>query len=95
MQDSMLDGRFKTFQHDHHLRELPGGAGTELADDLYFSLPFGVLGRMVGRYIMVPHIRHLMRSRFARIKRYAESDEWRRYLPESAAASDDIREVAQ
>lgn len=85
MQDTMLDGRFKTFQHDHHFREVPDGPHgppwTKLEDELRFSLPFGALGRLVARYIMVPHIRRLMRSRFQRIRRIAESNEWQRYLP--------------
>ncbi len=83
MQDTMVAGRFKTFQHDHHLREAPGSGmhDTFLEDELRFSLPFGAMGRAVAHYIMVPHIHKLMASRFARIKRIAESDEWRKYLP--------------
>ncbi|AFL90582.1 hypothetical protein Terro_4385 [Terriglobus roseus DSM 18391] len=87
MQDSMLDGRFRTFQHDHHLRELPNDAGTELQDEVRFSLPFGFVGRLVARYVMVPHILRLLRSRFARIRRIAEGDAWRQYLPDEQTAS--------
>ncbi len=79
MQDSMLDGRFRTFQHDHHLREEEDGR-TVLTDELRFTLPFGILGRAVGHVVMVPHICRLMRNRFARIKRIAEGDDWRKYL---------------
>ena len=79
MQDSMLDGRFKTFQHDHHLSERPHGI-TLLQDTLRFSLPFGWAGRTVARYVMVPHIQRLLRNRFARIKRLAEGEGWRGYL---------------
>lgn len=85
MQDTMLDGRFKAFQHDHHFREVPGGVNgrpsTQLEDELRFSLPFGALGSLVARYIMVPHIRKLLRSRFLRIQRIAEGSDWQRYLP--------------
>lgn len=85
MQDTMLDGRFKTFQHDHHFREQPGSKpSTLLEDELRFSLPFGALGALVAKTIMVPHIHKLMRSRFQRIKRIAEGDDWRRYLPVAA-----------
>lgn len=84
MQDTMLDGRFKAFQHDHHFREVSGGphrpTWTQLEDELRFSLPFGALGRLVAKYIMVPHIRKLMRSRFQRIQRIAEGNDWERYL---------------
>ncbi len=80
LQDTMLDGRFRTFQHDHHLRALPDGT-TQLQDELRFTLPFGPVGRATGRIVMVPHILRLMQKRFARIRRIAESDDWRRYLP--------------
>ena len=78
LQDTMLDGRFKYFQHDHHMKETADG--TLLSDELRFSLPFGALGRLVAQHIMVPHIRKLLKSRFARIKRIAEGDGWRKYV---------------
>jgi hypothetical protein len=79
LQDTMLDGRFRTFQHDHHLRETP--EGTVLEDEVRFSLPFGVLGRLVARFIMVPYILRLMRNRFGRIRELAETEGWRRFRP--------------
>jgi len=79
MQDTMLAGRFRTFQHDHHLAELPNGQ-TELHDEVRFSLPLGLIGRLVARYIMTPHILRLMRSRFHRIRRIATTDAWKNYL---------------
>ena len=85
MQDTMLDGRFKYFQHDHHLKET--GDGTLLSDDLRFSMPFGALGRLVARSIMVPHIRKLMKNRFARIKRVAEGEDWQKYLTEETVCA--------
>lgn len=84
LQDTMLAGRFKSFQHDHHLRELPDGS-TELNDEVRFRLPFGVAGRMVARVIMVPHILGLLRRRFERIGRIAGSDAWRQYIPDPDA----------
>ena len=83
LQDTMLHGRFRHFQHDHHLRETPGG--TMLTDELRFSLPLGAAGRLVARYLIVPHIRKLLNSRFARIKRIAEGNDWQKYLAEDAA----------
>lgn len=78
LQDTMLEGRFRYFQHDHHMRETADG--TLLSDELRFSLPFGGAGRLVARHIMVPHIRELLKSRFARIKRIAEGNDWMKYL---------------
>jgi len=91
LQDTMLEGRFQRFQHDHHLRELPDGS-TELHDEVRFSLPFGAVGRMVGQYIMVPHIRGLLSRRFHRIARIATGDAWRRYVPDTSVDASHIRE---
>ena len=77
--DSMIAGRFASFQHDHSFMD--SGKGTVLLrDELRFSMPFGWAGALVGRWIMVPHIRGLLRRRFALLKRIAESEEWREYL---------------
>lgn len=79
-QDTMRRGRFKRFQHDHHFMEIDGH--TLLTDKLRFSIPLGWPGRMVGRYVVLPHITALMHSRLELLKRVAESDQWRSYLME-------------
>lgn len=85
-QDSMARGQFKHFHHDHRLEEVAGQ--TLFVDVVKFSLPFGVLGRIVGRWIVVPHVVALLRSRYKMLKQIAESDEWRQYIPPSGAAVD-------
>jgi ligand-binding SRPBCC domain-containing protein len=82
-QDTMGRGRFQAFQHDHHFMETEGG--TLLEDELRFSMPFGWAGEMVGRVVMVPHIRGLLRRRFALLKRLAEGEGWRAYLESEAS----------
>lgn len=77
-QDTMGRGRFAHFQHDHHLLETQ--SGTLMEDELRFSMPLGPIGAVVGRIVMVPHIRGLLRRRFALLKRLAEGDGWREYL---------------
>ncbi len=77
-QDTMGRGRFARFQHDHHFTETD--SGTLLEDELRFSMPFGWAGAAVGQLIMVPHIKGLLRRRFALLKRLAEGEGWRRYL---------------
>ena len=52
-----------------------------MSDKLRFTLPFGVLGRLVARYVMVPYIRETLRQRLTLLKRVAESEEWRKYIP--------------
>ena len=82
-EDTMASGRFACFRHTHHFTA--EGEGTLLEDAVHFALPFGAAGRMVGAAILVPHIRGLLRDRFALIRRIAESPtgEWRRYLPQA------------
>lgn len=77
-QDTMGRGRFATFQHDHRFTETQGG--TLLEDELRFSMPLGWAGEMVGRVVMIPHIKGLLRRRFALLKRLAEGDGWREYV---------------
>ena len=78
--DSMITGRFATFQHDHKFTDQ--GEGTVLLqDEVRFTMPCGCAGDLVGKWVLVPHIRGLLRRRFSRLKRMAESEEWRKYLP--------------
>ena len=43
-------------------------------------MKWGVAGLVIARNVVLPHIRKLMRERFALIRRLAEGEEWRRYL---------------
>ena len=80
--DRMIAGRFAAFQHEHHF--IDQGDGTvEMRDELRFTMPWGGLGEGVGRWVMRPHVERLLRRRFALLKRLAEGEEWRRYLPSS------------
>lgn len=84
-QDTMGRGRFAAFQHDHWFkpgRDADGSQTTELADEVRFRMPLGWPGALVGRYIMVPYVRALVRRRFALLKQVAESEEWRKYVTE-------------
>ena len=77
-QDTMASGRFAFFQHDHHFSVLDGHV--LLSDIVRFRMPFGPLGRLVGKYILVPHVRDLVVRRFELLKRLAETDQGRQYL---------------
>ena len=82
-QDTMGRGRFARFQHDHHFTPGQGADGTAttlLSDEVHFTMPFGWAGALVGQWVMVPHVRGLVRRRFALLKRVAEGDAWRQYL---------------
>jgi hypothetical protein len=76
----MVRGRFKRFQHDQELAEVDDHI--LLTDKVQFSLPFGPLGKLVARHVIVPYICRLLRERMMLLKQVAESEEWRQYLPE-------------
>lgn len=76
--DRMIAGRFARFEHDHRFSTQEGGR-VLLRDEVRFSMMWGAAGLMVGRALVLPHIRTLMRERFALIKRLAEGEAWRRY----------------
>lgn len=80
-QDKMIAGRFKSFAHDHEFTEI--GGQVLLKDTVRFAMPLGVAGRLVGKYVMIPHIRGLLVRRFQMLKRIAESEEWRQFVPSS------------
>lgn len=79
--DRMIAGRFASFEHDHRFTDQ--GDGTVLmSDEVRFSMPLGWVGDLVGKYVLEPHIRQLLKKRFALLKRIAEGEEWKKYLPE-------------
>jgi ligand-binding SRPBCC domain-containing protein len=80
-QDTQGRGRFKRFQHDHSFTEI--GGHTLLHDKIRFTLPFGFAGDIVAKNIMVPYISKVLHRRLQMLKRVAESDEWRNFLPQS------------
>ncbi|SNS34464.1 Ligand-binding SRPBCC domain-containing protein [Granulicella rosea] len=86
-QDTMGRGRFSYFQHDHRFDYVDGH--TFLHDTVRFSMPLGPAGRLVGRSLIVPHVRDLLQRRFAMLKELAEGDGWREYL----SAAQDVVEA--
>jgi ligand-binding SRPBCC domain-containing protein len=91
-QDTMERGRFKRYQHDHHFFFMDGR--TVLNDKIRFTLPLSWLGRLVARTILVPYISRALRRRMKLLKKVAESQEWRKYLPEETVADQDSATIA-
>ena len=89
-QDTMGRGRFKHFQHDHQFTWVDGQ--TLMVDVVRFSLPFGPLGRVIGKHVVVPHVLALLLRRFQLLKRIAEGPDWERYLanPDTSAATTQV-----
>jgi ligand-binding SRPBCC domain-containing protein len=77
-EDSQERGRFATFHHMHLFRQYR--QDVRLEDCVHFSLPFGPLGSIAGRWLVAPYVRRLMRARFDLLKRLAEGDGWQGYI---------------
>ncbi len=79
-QDTMIEGPFRSLQHDHYFRAIPSGQ-TEMRDLFRFVAPLPVFGKLAELLFLRRYMRALLRERNAVIRQIAESDDWQRYLP--------------
>jgi len=77
-QDIMIEGAFKSMQHDHVFLEHP--KGTVMNDRFEFRSPLGILGGLVDTLFLVSYMKRFLVQRNAILKKLAESEDWRRYL---------------
>ncbi len=78
-QDTMVQGAFRSMQHDHFFRTLADGS-TEMKDVFRFVAPMPVLGRVAEALVLRRYMMELLHERNVVVKQVAESDEWKRYL---------------
>ena len=76
--DEMVRGAFRSFEHDHYFAAMPDGA-TKMRDVLRFAAPIPVLGRIAEPFLRV-YLRRFLRERNEVLKKFAESEDWRRLL---------------
>jgi ligand-binding SRPBCC domain-containing protein len=79
-EDVMVSGVFHSFRHRHFFK--PEANGTAMEDHLEFAAPVPLLGRIVEIVVLKRYLRRFLRERNAFIKQVAESEEWRKYLPD-------------
>jgi ligand-binding SRPBCC domain-containing protein len=72
-QDTMVDGPFRSMQHDHRFLILSSTL-TEMEDVFRFSAPLPVLGRVVEILVLRRYMERLLRERNAVLKDVAESE---------------------
>ena len=78
--DSMVRGKFASYQHDHFFDRKDGD--TVMRDVMKFAAPYGALGRLAEFAVLRAHLRYFLRKRNEVIKRVAESGEWNMFLPQ-------------
>jgi ligand-binding SRPBCC domain-containing protein len=81
--DSMVRGAFRRFDHDHFFTAQ--GEVTVMRDVFDFHAPLGILGRVAERLFLTEYMRRFLLKRHEFIKQVAETEEWRRYLPQARA----------
>ena len=71
-QDTMVQGVFRTMQHDHYFRAV-SAASTGMSGVFVFEAPLGVLGRVAEFALLRRYMRALLRERNAVIREIAQT----------------------
>ena len=79
-EDVMVSGVFRSFRHRHSFSAEANC--TVMEDRLDFPAPVQLLGRVMEALVLKRYLSGFLRERNAFIKRVAESEEWRKYLPD-------------
>ena len=69
--DEMIEGNFSSFKHIHEFVRVR--SGTLMRDTIIWTSPFGVLGRLVDKLFLEGHLRGLVTTRNAKLKKIAET----------------------
>jgi ligand-binding SRPBCC domain-containing protein len=70
--DTMIEGPFRSFVHEHEFREAAGG--TLMLDTIEWTTPFGMIGRMADSMVLKKRLTRIVSSRNKRLKDLAEDD---------------------
>ncbi len=78
--DSLVRGVFQRFDHDHFFEQR--GEITVMRDVFDFQSPLRILGHIADRLFLIEYMRRFLLTRHALIKTVAETEQWRRYIPQ-------------
>src|SRR5258708_29530793 len=59
--DEMINGDFKSFQHEHHFKSVDNG--TIMIDLLVFESPLGIIGKAVNKFYLKNYLQQLLEKR--------------------------------
>lgn len=84
-QDTMLQGAFRSMQHDHYFLALPVRDGdepkTEMRDVFRFTAPLGPLGLLAERLSLRRYMQALLHERNIVIQQVAADGRWQELVP--------------
>jgi ligand-binding SRPBCC domain-containing protein len=84
-EDRQLKGPFRTWIHRHIIT--PEAAGARLTDSIEFEPPFGLLGRWLAPWLVLPRLRKLFAYRHEVTRAWCESDLDNRHVAHAPSAS--------
>lgn len=71
--DEMIEGRFKSFKHEHAFVEKDGK--TVMIDSIEYKTPFGIFGQVFDKIILKKHLKSFITERNQFIKNLAENQQ--------------------
>ena len=71
--DEMMEGRFKSFKHEHTFVEKNGK--TVMIDSIEYQTPFGIFGKIFDKYILKDYLTNFIKERNTFIKNLAEKND--------------------
>ena len=79
--EEFLRGAFRRMEHHHYFEQTTNG--TIMRDVFSFQSPLGVLGRIADSLFLTRYMKFFLVERNRIIKATAESDDWKKYLPDA------------
>jgi hypothetical protein len=76
----MIDGAFRSMQHDHFFKELAQNT-TQMRDHFVFAAPLPLIGVIAEAIFLRRYMTTLLIRRNEILKQVAESDRWKDFLP--------------
>lgn len=83
--DVQTRGHFRRYEHAHYFTPTPTG-GTVMRDELLLEAPFGPIGRLAERALLLPYFVAFIRTRNAELVAALEGEGWRRFVGPVAPA---------
>lgn len=76
--DELVKGDFTALKHQHYYKPIDNG--TIMIDMFNFTIPYGRLGEIAGRFYLNRYMKKLLLKRNKMIKEYAEGNQWKNFL---------------
>ncbi len=76
--DEQVSGDFKMMKHEHHFKPIDNGV--IMIDLFQFESPYGSMGKWFNQAYLSRYMKKLLEQRNQQIKKYAESDQWKKIL---------------